>query len=136
MPNFRLTEHSDCSSLQTKLLRKRDIRGVGLSSSEPAGGFPPTGNSSLCTGITISALSTSVLRRGSSVLLSLQNPLSFRVILIPKPGVFTDLRSDLQIVHRLLPSHVEALHLRGDFFVILGVRLLELLPIDCLRAPL
>jgi hypothetical protein len=43
MPNFRLTEHSDCSSLQTKLLRKREIRGVGLSSSEPAGGFPPTG---------------------------------------------------------------------------------------------
>ena len=39
MPNFRLTEHSDCSSLQTKLLRKRDIRGVERSPSKSAGGI-------------------------------------------------------------------------------------------------
>ena len=38
MPNFRLTEHSDCSSSQTELLRKRDIRGLGQSPDKSAGG--------------------------------------------------------------------------------------------------
>ena len=37
MPNFPLTEHSHGARALTKLLGKRDIKGLGLSSSESAG---------------------------------------------------------------------------------------------------